>query len=207
MPCAGYPVDYTVNAAVPVNMDWPQGKAYSRYFDELRRAMAMIAADPMSRFIGQSVKYDGHALYRTLEYEDGNPTVPQRQRIEMPVIEDFQMGYSIGLAMQGFTVVSIYPRFDFLLLACNQLVNHLDKLPITAGINPKVIIRTAVGSTKPLDPGPQHKQNHTAAFRSMLQNVEVIEITRREDVFPAYQRALLSNGSFLMVEHMDCYDE
>lgn len=177
------------------------------YFDELRRAMGMIAFNPLARFIGQSVRHDGHALYRSLESEDGTPIVPMRQRVEMPVIEDFQMGYSIGMALQGFTVVSIYPRFDFLLLATNQLVNHLDKLPMVGDFYPKVIIRTAVGSTNPLDPGPQHKQNHTEAFRRMLKTVRVIEIMDRKDVFPAYQNALLSDGAFLMVEHMDLYDK
>ena len=38
------------------------------------------------------------------------------------------MGISTGLALNGFIPVSCYPRFDFLILALNQLVNHLDKL-------------------------------------------------------------------------------
>ena len=45
----------------------------------------------------------------------------------------------------------------------NQLVNHLDKLPLW-GWHPKVIIRTMVGQTTPLDAGPQHTQNHSDAF-------------------------------------------
>jgi hypothetical protein len=35
---------------------------------------------------------------------------------------------SIGLAMQGYVPITCYPRFDFLILAFNQLVNHLDKI-------------------------------------------------------------------------------
>ena len=38
------------------------------------------------------------------------------------------MGMTIGLLMAGKIPVSIYPRWNFLLLAINQLVNHLDKL-------------------------------------------------------------------------------
>ena len=37
------------------------------------------------------------------------------------------MGISTGLALNGF-IPDCYPRFDFLILALNQLVNHLDKL-------------------------------------------------------------------------------
>ena len=41
-----------------------------------------------------------------------------------------QMGITIGMLMSGYVPISIYPRWNFLLLAINQLVNHLDKLSI-----------------------------------------------------------------------------
>lgn len=65
------------------------------------------------------------------------------------------MGMSIGLALGGFLPVSTYPRFDFLLLAFNQMINHLDKFPIITDkqFYPKVIIRVLVGAKKPLDDG------------------------------------------------------
>lgn len=169
------------------------------YFDEVKRAMNYLWQVPEVVFVGQSVKWDGHALFKTLE------GVPEKKRIELPVIEDFQMGYSTGLALQGFIPVSIFPRWDFLILAANQLVNHLDKIPLVSGFKPKVIVRTTVGSKRPLDPGPQHCQNHTEAFRLMLKTVNVIELLKAEDVFPAYESAVRSPGSFLIVEHMDLY--
>ena len=49
------------------------------------------------------------------------------KKIELPVFEDVQMGLSTGLALQGFIPITCYPRFDFLILAMNQLVNHLTK--------------------------------------------------------------------------------
>ena len=66
----------------------------------------------------------------------------------MPVFEDAQMGMSLGLAMNGFVPITCYPRFDFLILAFNQLVNHLDKVRKMSRneIKPRVIIRTSVGS-------------------------------------------------------------
>ena len=38
------------------------------------------------------------------------------------------MGMTLGLALEGYIPVSCFPRFDFLILALNQLVNHIDKI-------------------------------------------------------------------------------
>lgn len=164
------------------------------YLGELTRAMTMLAADRRALFVGQAVAYAGQRAHETFA------AVPMYRRIEMPVAENFQVGFSAGLALQGFLPVSFFPRMDFLICGMDQLVNHLDKLPI-----PKVIIRTAVGASAPLDPGPQHTQNHSAALRLMLKSVEVIEIQDAADVMPSYERALAMSGSCIVVEHMARY--
>ncbi len=156
--------------------------------------MRMLAADERTIFVGQSVAYDGAAIYHSL---DG---VPLEKRLEMPVIEDFQVGFCIGLALTGKIPVCIFPRFDFLLLAANQIVNHLDKLPHN-GWDAKVILRTVVGQKEPLDAGPQHTQNYSAAFRSMLHTVTVVEVGMAEQVMPAYRGALQARCSSLIVEN------
>ena len=114
------------------------------------------------------------------------------------------MGFGTGLALEGFLPVCFIPRFDFLILAANQIVNHLDKLPLM-GWNPKVIIRTAVGASKPLNPGPQHTQNHTEGFRKMLQTITVIEMMDEAAVMPGYKHALSVTESCIVVEHMELY--
>lgn len=155
--------------------------------------MLALSADDRVRFIGQSVAYDGASIYDSLH------GVPMQQRVEMPVIEDFQMGYSIGLALTGLIPVTIYPRMDFLLLALNQLVNHLDKMP-HFGYWPKVIVRTRVGSKTPLNAGPQHTQNHTMALTSMLEWVKVAMVQTAEDVRKAYHEAMTDQYSWVIVE-------
>jgi len=159
----------------------------------VNQAMLMLAADPRTIFVGQSVRYDGTAMYASL---DG---VPMDKRVEMPVIEDFQLGYCTGLALMGKIPICLYPRFDFLMLAMNQLVNHLDKLPLF-GWQPKVIIRTVVGSKTPLDAGPQHTQNHSLALSKMLKSVEVIECLHPETVTWAYHYAMQTSRPTLIVE-------
>ena len=158
-------------------------------------AMTMLAQNHMALFVGQSVRYDGQAQFDTFS------GVPMEKRIEMPVVEDFQLGFCTGLSLQGYLPICFYPRMDFLLLAANQLVNHLDKIPLMSGYRPKVIIRTVVGQTKPLNAGLQHTQDHTEALRLMLKTVRIDQVRYADEVIPAYQRALDSEHSTIVVEN------
>ena len=160
----------------------------------------MLSEHPRTLFIGQSIRYPGHALHKHLV------NVPMDRRIEMPVAEDLQMGVSTGLALQGFIPVSIFPRWDFLLVAANQLVTHLDKIPLQSDFKPHVIIRTTVGATKPLNSGLQHTSDHTEAFRLLLKTVEVIDLKEAPQIVPSYTYALNSRTSVLLVEHQNLYN-
>ena len=161
----------------------------------VNEAMLMLAADERTLFVGQSVAYDGATMYHSLA------GVPMEKRLEMPVIEDFQLGFCIGLSLKGRLPVCIYPRIDFLLLAMNQLVNHLDRFCEMGDFRPKVIVRTRVGPTKPLNAGPQHSNNYAQAFDSMLRNVDVVELNHADDVMPCYREAVASPYSTLIVEN------
>lgn len=171
------------------------------YKGQVIEAMRILAEDPRTIFIGQTVRYPGSAIYDTLE------AIPMEKRIEVPVFEDTQMGMAIGLSLEGYIPVSIYPRFDFLLLAVNQLVNHLDKIgEMSCGqFKPKVIIRTMVGSTKPLYPGIQHCSDYTQAFVDLLRDTHVIKLYRAESIVSAYVSALYREGSTLLIEMADLY--
>ncbi len=166
----------------------------SDFAKAVNAAMLRLAEDSRTVFIGQSVAYDGAAIFHSLE------GVPMDKRLEFPVAENLQLGYCTGLSLAGKLPICIFPRMDFMLLAMDQLVNHLDKLP-GFGWNPKVIIRCRVGQKKPLDAGPQHSQNHTHAFRQMLTTIEVLELRNAEDVLPAYELALNSKRSTILVEN------
>jgi len=168
----------------------------SQYFDELTKAMAVLASDQRTLFVGQSVKYGGQRAHETFR------DVPMDRRIEMPICEDFTVGFCTGLALEGYIPVCFIPRWDFLLLAANQIVNHLDKIPLLGDFKPKVIIRTAVGSRHPINPGPQHTQDYTQQFRSMC---ETIFVGRALEPVEDYQRALDRTYSSILVERMASY--
>ncbi len=176
-----------------------------KYFDEIKSSMEWLARDPRTVFIGQAVEVPGTAMSNTVK------DIPIARRIELPVAEELQMGMSIGLALQGQLPVSIYPRLNFLLLALNQLVNHLDKIGVmpNSGYQPRVIIRTSIGSQRPLHPQFQHIGDFTNALRLMCTTVEVVRLDEPRQIFPAYKRALLRDDgrSTLLVEWGDYYGE
>ena len=176
-----------------------------KYFDELERTMQWLGQQPDTMFLGQAVEYKGTAMTNTLV------NVPREKLLEMPVDEEMQMGITNGLAIGGTVPISIYPRWNFLLLAVNQLVNHLDRMPeFTHGeYVPKVIIRTGIGSERPLNPQAQHVGDFTDGFRQILHNIEIIRLEEPEDVFPAYEKAYTRTDgkSTLIVEYGDYYGE
>ena len=179
--------------------------SFMKYFEELKKSMEYLALNPKTRFLGQAVEVPGTAMSNTLK------DIKKNKLIELPVAEEMQMGITLGLAMDGFIPVSIYPRWNFLLLAMNQLINHLDKVNIMSNNNFKVkaIIRTSIGSQRPLHPQHQHVGDFTDAFRLMLNSVEVIRLDEPEEIFPVYQKAYeRSDGrSTLIVEYGDYYNE
>ncbi len=176
-----------------------------KYKDELIKSMNFLAKKKDTLFIGQSVAFSGNAIFNTLK------NVPLRKKIELPVFEDAQMGMSIGLALNGYVPISCYPRFDFLILAMNQLVNHLDKIRKMSRneMRPKIIIRTSIGSKVPLDGGPQHTQNYTEIFKKILTEVKVIYLKNPKDILKSFKRAYEDKNSFsyLFIENGDFYNQ
>ncbi len=171
------------------------------FFGELKRAMEWLAAQPNTLFLGQAVGCPGTAMFNTLQEID-----PAR-RVELPVAEEMQLGMSIGLALQGMVPISIFPRWNFLLLAMNQLINHLDKYPMVSDYVPKVIIRTGIGSVHPLDPQWQHKGDFTDVMAKMLHTVEVVRLERPEQIVAEYQAAYHRATSTILCEVSDFMDE
>lgn len=167
--------------------------------------MNEIAQLENSLFIGQAVEYPGTGMFESLKF------IPRERRMELPVEEDFQLGLSIGLALTGILPISIFPRWNFLLLASNQLLNHLDKLGelFKTERPPKVIIRTAIGSVNPLNPGPQHIGDFTSGFRQLAQKINIVRLDGKEMIFDEYMRAVEREDgvSTILVEWSDKYNE
>lgn len=153
----------------------------------LTDAMTWLGQQPDTLFLGQGVGCPGTRISASF---DG---VPAEKRLEMPVAEELQLGISIGLALEGSVPISVFPRINFLWRAADQLINHLDKLPLYSGYRPKVIIRTAIGQKLPLDAGPQHTGDCTTSLTRVLETVQIHRLLTPQS-FPEMQRHLTSKA-------------
>ena len=176
-----------------------------KYFNELKRAMNYLAENEKTVFVGQAVEVPGTAMFNTLE------GINAKKLIELPVAEEMQMGMTIGFALNGNIPISIFPRWNFLILAMNQLINHLDKINIMSkdGFKVKTIIRTGIGSRRPLHPQHQHIGDFTEDVKKMCTTIDVIKLTQPDQIYPAYKKALnrADGRSTILVEFGDYYNE
>lgn len=176
-----------------------------KYFDELKKSMDFLSKKKNTIFLGQAVEYPGTAIFNTLK------DVNYNKKIEFPVSEEMQMGVTLGMSMTGHVPISIYPRWNFMLLATNQLVNHIDKFNqmTKKKFNQKIIIRTAVGSERPLHPSFQHVGNFSKEFASICKNIEFIDLKETKDIFPSYKKAYnrKDNKTTVLIEYGDFYNE
>ncbi len=171
----------------------------SPYKDALTEAMTFLGEQDNIMFVGQQIVYAGNPMSTTL----GN--VSKDKMVELPVMEETQMGMTLGIAMTGKTVVTFYPRWDFIILAVNQLVNHIDKYELMTGKRANILIRLGKGSDKPLDPGHQHKGNYFNEFKSMCPNIKFHDLQSTDDIVPAYKDAYQNGGVHVLVEYPELY--
>lgn len=176
-----------------------------KYFDELKKSMDWLSQKHDTIFLGQAVEYAGTAITNTLK------DVSKEKLLEMPVNEDMQMGMTLGMGLNGSVPISIYPRWNFLLLATNQLVNHIDKIKIMSDgkFTPKIIIRVCIGSQRPLHPQYQHVGDFTSSFKGMCDFVDIIRLDEPNQIFESYKYAYerTDNRPTILVEWGDYYNE
>ena len=156
-------------------------------------------------FLGQAVEYPGTAITNTLK------DINRDKLLEMPVNEDMQMGMTLGMGLNGTVPISIFPRWNFMLLGANQLVNHIDKIKIMSnnGYTPKIIIRVSIGSQRPLHPQHQHISDFTSGFKSMCDFADIIRLDEPNQIFESYKYAYerTDNRPTILVEWGDYYNE
>ena len=171
----------------------------SAYKDALTAEMTKLGQQNDIIFVGQQIVYAGNPMSTTLG------DVSKEKMIELPVMEESQMGFSLGLAITGKTVVTFYPRWDFIILAANQLINHVDKYTLMTGKKINLLIRLGKGSDKPLDPGHQHKGNYINEYKSMCKNIEFHDLLSWENIESIYKNAYEKGGIHIIVEYPELY--
>jgi len=173
----------------------------TEYKIALTKAMSDLSKLDETIFIGQQIIYAGNPMSTTLD------EVPKEKMIEVPVMEETQMGMSLGLAITGKTVISFYPRWDFLISAANQLINHVDKYELMTGKKVNILIRVGKGADVPLDPGHQHKANYIEQFKTMCPNIQVHDLKTWQDVELSYNYVIKEGGIHIMAEYPELYNK
>jgi len=173
----------------------------TEYKIALTKVMSDLAKLDETIFIGQQIIYAGNPMSTTLT------DVPKEKMIEVPVMEETQMGMSLGLAITGKTVISFYPRWDFVISAANQLINHVDKYELMTGKKVNILIRVGKGANVPLDPGHQHKANYINEFKTMCPNIEIHDLKTWQDVELSYKYAIENGGVHVLAEYPELYNK
>ena len=157
----------------------------SPYKGSLINAMTYLGNKDNTIFIGQQIVYAGNPMSTTLI------NVSKDKMIEVPVMEETQMGMSLGMAMTGKTVISFYPRWDFIVSAANQLINHVDKYELMTGKKANILIR--------------HKGNYINEFKSLCPNITFHDLKDHSIIENKYKEAYIQGGVHVLVEYSELY--
>jgi pyruvate/2-oxoglutarate/acetoin dehydrogenase E1 component len=172
-----------------------------KYKEAVKKSMEMLAEMENVVFMGYNISF-GSQGYGTLK------DIPKEKKIETPVAENLMIGLATGMALEGYHPVVFFERHDFMLNALDGIVNHLSKIEqLSLGeFNPSVIIRAAVGSKNPLNPGIQHIQDFSRLFKEIV-GFPVYTPKTSLEVGEAYNIAKDSKKSVMIIEWRDLYDK
>jgi len=172
------------------------------YRDEIINGMGALADDPNTVVYGYNCRY-GSRAYGTLA------KVHSSMIIEMPVAEALMAGVAIGAALVGKKPILFFERQDFILLALDQIINHLGLIrDLSHGeYDPHIIIRAVVGGTKPFNAGLQHSKRLIDMVKHRIHG-EVYEPVTARDVRDTYRTAIekRSEQTTIISETRDLYD-
>jgi pyruvate/2-oxoglutarate/acetoin dehydrogenase E1 component len=171
-----------------------------RYKEAVKQAMRNLSKDKKVLFIGYNIRYGskGYGTFNDIE---------KSKLLETPLAENLMMGLAIGMSLEGYKPLVFFERHDFILNALDAIVNHLDKIEkLSHGqFKTPVIIRTVIGSKKPLNPGLQHTQDFTESLKRMI-DFPIIELNKSSQIIEEYKKAINIDHPILFIEKKELYE-
>lgn len=167
------------------------------YKDAVAKSMKKIA-EKNGVFIGYNVLY-GNAMGALQGIDDS-------KKIETPVAENLMAGLAIGMSFEGYRPVLYIERHDFMLVAADAIVNHINHIERTSHGEYKcpVIIRSVVADAGPFYSGITHSQDFTKGFEQMV-SFPIFVPKNGKDVQETYELALASSRPTMVVEKKSLY--
>ena len=168
------------------------------YKDAVLESMTNLGSDEGFMCIGYNVLY-GDAM-GTLKHVESN------KKIETPVAENLMMGLAIGCSFEGFKPIVYFERHDFMMVAMDAIVNHLDKIErISHGeYQTPVIIRAITADAGPFYSGITHSQDFTKTLEEAV-DFPVITPNTGPEVLQAFKGAFESGRPAIIIEKKSLY--
>lgn len=132
--------------------------------------------------------------------------IPASQKLETPVAENLMTGLAVGMSFEDFLPVLYFERHDFMMVAMDAIVNHVDKIERISHGQFKVplIIRAVTADAGPFYSGITHSQDFTEVFRRAV-SFPVIDPTSGKEVLNAFRNAVESKKPCIIVERKSRY--
>jgi pyruvate dehydrogenase E1 component alpha subunit len=132
--------------------------------------------------------------------------VPENQKIETPVAENLMTGLAIGMSFEGFLPVVYFERHDFILVAMDAIVNHVDKIErISHGeFKVPVIIRAVTADAGPFYSGITHSQDFTELLRKAV-SFPISDPKNGKEILKAFRQAAFSKRPSIIIERKSRY--
>ncbi len=133
-------------------------------------------------------------------------SVPSDQKLETPVAENLMTGLGIGMSFEGFLPVVYFERHDFMLVAMDAIVNHVDKIERISHGEFKVplIIRAVTADAGPFYSGITHSQDFTDMLRTAV-DFPVTDPVTGDDLLQAFRSAVASGRPAIVIERKSRY--
>lgn len=178
-------------------------KKLTAYGEAIREGFQYILNNNEKSFvIGQglwSPWYVGNSM-RDLDKEFGKKRI-----IDTPVSELATTGAAIGAGLNGYSVIVVHPRMDFMLLAADQIVNQAAKWRHMLGgqSSPNVTFRSIINR------GGEQGAQHSQALHSWYSHIPGLRV-----VMPAFAldardmliAAALSPDPVMYIDDRWCYE-
>jgi pyruvate dehydrogenase E1 component alpha subunit len=132
--------------------------------------------------------------------------VSSEQKLETPVAENLMSGLAIGMSFEEFLPVLYFERHDFMMVAMDAIVNHIDKIErISHGeFKVPVIIRAVTADGGPFYSGITHSQDFTEVLKAAV-SFPVYDPKSGREILEAFRNARDSKRPAIIVERKSRY--
>ena len=170
------------------------------YKGAITQAMTNLGENESTIFLGYNLGGEFGNAMGTLSGVDDS------QKIETPVVENLMGSMALGMSLEGFKAVVYYERQDFMLVAADAIVNHIDKIErISHGeFKCPILIRAVTADAGPFYSGITHSQDFTNVFKEAV-SFPVEDPVTGEDVLQAVRSARHSGRPAMLIERKSRY--